>query len=152
MRTTSNYSLLLPDEEDFYSVGDPDANMEIIDTQMKSNQTKADSVTTDCNNDYMDRNRFFINNSERILMKMEAIISASITGCLALAGIIITNVMSNKKIEHQLETAQAVQNCKIDQLTIEVREHNNFAKRMPVVEEQIKVINHRIAGLEKGRN
>ncbi len=58
MRTTSNYSLLLPDEEDFYSVGDPDANMEIIDTQMKSNQTKADSVTTDCNNDYMDRNRF----------------------------------------------------------------------------------------------
>ena len=85
-------------------------------------------------------------------MKMEAIISASITGCLALAGIIITNVMSTKKIEHQLETAQAVQNCKIDQLTIEVREHNNFAKRMPVVEEQIKVINHRIADLEKERN
>lgn len=50
MRTTSNYSLLLPDEEDFYSVGDSNANMEIIDTQMKSNQTKADSVTTDCNN------------------------------------------------------------------------------------------------------
>lgn len=80
---------------------------------------------------------------------MESIISAAITGCLALAGIIITNMMSNKKIEHQLETAQAVQNCKIDELAREVREHNNFARRMPVVEEQIKVINHRIADLEQ---
>lgn len=80
---------------------------------------------------------------------METIISAAITGLLALAGIIITNVMSNKKIENQLETAQAVTDCKIDELTREVREHNNFARRMPVVEEQIKVINHRIEDLEK---
>lgn len=80
---------------------------------------------------------------------MESIISAAITGCLALVGIIITNVQSNKKIEHQLQMAQAVTDCKIDELTREVREHNNFAKRMPVVEEQIKVINHRLADLEQ---
>lgn len=79
---------------------------------------------------------------------MEGIISALITGLLALAGVIISNIMSNKKIENQLSTAQAVTDCKIDELTREVREHNNFAKRMPVVEEQIKVINHRISDLE----
>lgn len=80
---------------------------------------------------------------------MESIISAAITGALALAGIIVTNVQSNRKIEQQLDKAQAVTDCKIDELTREVREHNNFARRMPVVEEQIKVINHRIADLEK---
>lgn len=80
---------------------------------------------------------------------MEAIISAAITGVLALAGVIITNIQSNKKIEHKLETAQAVTDCKIEELTREVREHNNFARRMPVVEEQIKVINHRIADVEE---
>ena len=80
---------------------------------------------------------------------MEGIISAVITGVLALAGVIITNIQSNKKIEHKLETAQAVTDCKLEELTREVREHNNFAHRMPVVEEQIKVINHRISDLEK---
>jgi len=80
---------------------------------------------------------------------METIISAAITGGLALVGIIITNVMSNRKIEHKLEIAQAVTDCKIDTLTNEVRSHNNFAKRMPVVEEQIKVINHRLEDLER---
>lgn len=80
---------------------------------------------------------------------MEGIISAAITGVLALAGIIITNVSSNRKIEQQLDKAQAVTDCKIDELTREVRDHNNFARRMPVVEEQIKVINHRIEDLEK---
>ena len=49
-----------------------------------------------------------------------------------------------------LSTSQAVTDCKIEELTREVREHNNFAKRMPVVEEQIKVINHRIDDLERG--
>ncbi len=79
---------------------------------------------------------------------METIISAAITGGLALVGIIITNMQSNKKIEQQLDKAQAVTDCKIEELTREVREHNSFARRMPVVEEQIKVINHRIADLE----
>lgn len=80
---------------------------------------------------------------------MEAIISAAITGGLALIGVIISNVQSNKQIEHKLETAQAVTDCKIEELTREVREHNNFARRMPVVEEQIKVINHRMADVEE---
>lgn len=80
---------------------------------------------------------------------MEVIISAAITGGLALLGVIITNIFSNRKIESSLDKAQAVTDCKIDELTREVREHNNFAKRMPVVEEQIKVINHRLEDLEK---
>ena len=77
------------------------------------------------------------------------VLVAIITGVLSLVGIIITCVMSNRKIEHTLETGQAINNCKIDELTREVREHNNFARRMPVVEEQIKVINHRLADLER---
>ena len=49
----------------------------------------------------------------------------------------------------KLDKQQAITETKLDELTREVREHNNFAKRMPVVEEQIKVINHRISDLEK---
>ena len=79
---------------------------------------------------------------------MEVIISAAITGGLALVGVIITNSQTNRKIEQRLDKAQAVTDYKIEELTREVREHNNFAKRMPVVEEQIKVLNHRIADLE----
>lgn len=67
----------------------------------------------------------------------EAILVALISGGLTLLGVIISN---NKH--------QAIMDTKMDELTREVREHNNFAKRMPVVEEQIKVINHRIADLE----
>ena len=78
------------------------------------------------------------------------VISALITGGLALAGVIISNVMSNSKIQHSLDKAQAVTEEQIKELTREVRAHNNFAQRMPVVEEQIKVINHRLEDLEKG--
>ena len=80
---------------------------------------------------------------------MEGIFAAAITGLLSLAGVIISNVSANRKIEHKIETAQAVTDCKVEELTREVRAHNNFAQRMPVVEEQIKVINHRISDLEK---
>lgn len=79
---------------------------------------------------------------------MDGIIAALITGGLSLAGVIITNISSSRKIENKLATAQAVTDCKIEELTREVREHNNFARRMPVVEEQIRVINHRIRDLE----
>lgn len=75
-----------------------------------------------------------------------------IVAILTLLGVIVTNIGSNRKIEHSLETSQAVTDCKIDELTREVREHNNFARRMPVVEEQIKVINHRIKDLEGEHN
>ena len=80
---------------------------------------------------------------------METVITALITGGLALVGVIATCLSSNRKIETQLEKAQAVTDTKLDELTREVREHNGFARRMPVVEEQIKVINHRIGDLEQ---
>lgn len=60
----------------------------------------------------------------------------------------LQSVQGRKKTEQKLQTAQAVTDCKIDELTREVRLHNNFAQRVPVMEEQIKVINHRIADLE----
>lgn len=82
---------------------------------------------------------------------MSEIIVALITGGLALTGVIITNIASTRRTEQKIETAQAVTDTKLDELTREVREHNNFARRMPVVEEQIKVINHRIADLEAER-
>lgn len=75
---------------------------------------------------------------------METIISAAITGGLALIGVIITNLMSNKKMEQKLAQSQAVTECRLEELTREVREHNNFAKRMPVVEEQIRGIHEKI--------
>ena len=81
---------------------------------------------------------------------MEAIVTAIITGGLSLIGVVFSNISSNKKIQNQLNTQQAVMDTKIDELTREVREHNHFAQRIPVVEEQIKVINHRIEDLERG--
>lgn len=80
---------------------------------------------------------------------METIIGCLITGSLALIGVIFTNVSSNRKVEVVLEKSQAITDTKLEELTREVREHNNFARRMPVVEEKIKVINHRIDDLEK---
>lgn len=74
--------------------------------------------------------------------------SSIAVGILTLIGVVITNTKANREIEHKLETAQAVTETRIDELTREVREHNNFARRVPVVEEQIKVINHRVADLE----
>jgi len=82
---------------------------------------------------------------------MVEIIVAVITGILTLAGVIITNAQSNKKIEQKLQTAQAVTDCKLEELTREVREHNNFAKRMPVVEEQIKGIKDKIEYLHSNK-
>lgn len=79
----------------------------------------------------------------------EAIIVALITGGLSVLGVVITNLSSNRKMQTEIEKQQAVTDTKIDELTREVREHNNFAKRMPVVEEKIKVINHRLEDLEK---
>lgn len=80
---------------------------------------------------------------------MATIITAIITGGLSLIGVVFSNISSNRKIENQLDKQQAVMDTKIEELTREVREHNNFAKRMPVVEEQIKVINHRLEDLER---
>lgn len=68
----------------------------------------------------------------------ESIIAALITGGLTLMGVLVAN---NKQ--------QAITDTKLDELTREVREHNDFARRVPVVEEQIKVMNHRISDLEE---
>ena len=78
----------------------------------------------------------------------EAIVVAIITGGMSLVGVIVTSLVTARKSENAIKIAQAVTDTKIQELTREVREHNNFAKRMPVVEEQIKVINHRIGDLE----
>ena len=66
------------------------------------------------------------------------LIGSVIVGALTLIGVLASN-----------SRAQAVTETKLEDLTREVREHNNFARRMPVVEEQIKVINHRLDGLER---
>ena len=79
----------------------------------------------------------------------EAILVALITGGMSLVGVIITSLITARKSENTIKIAQAVTDTKIQDLTREVREHNNFARRMPVVEEQIKVINHLIADLER---
>lgn len=71
---------------------------------------------------------------------MENIIVALITGAMTLFGVLISNSKS-----------QAVTDTKLEELTREVREHNDFVKRVPVIEEQIKVANHRIDDLEKIR-
>lgn len=83
---------------------------------------------------------------------MTEIIVAIIAGGLSLVGVIITNNSNSKRmtsqIEQQLQISQAVTDTKIEELTREVRAHNNFAVRVPVIEEQIKVVNHRIEDLE----
>ena len=63
-------------------------------------------------------------------------------------GVVVTCLATSKKSETAIRISQAVIDTKIDELTREVRLHNGFAQRMPVVEEQIKVINHRLADLE----
>ena len=80
----------------------------------------------------------------------EAVIVALITGGLSVLGVIISNIGSNRKIEDALSTSQAVTDCKIEELTREVREHNNFARRMPVVEQQIVDIKKDIDELREG--
>ena len=79
----------------------------------------------------------------------EAILVAIITGGLSLIGVVFSNMSSNKKIETALTTQQAVTDTKLEELTREVRAHNNFAQRVPVLEEQMKVTNHRIEDLER---
>ena len=79
---------------------------------------------------------------------METIIGCIITGGLSLVGVVLSNLSNNKKIENTLSTQQAVTDTKLEELTREVRSHNNFAQRVPVLEEQIKVANHRIEDLE----
>lgn len=83
----------------------------------------------------------------------EAIIVAIITGGLSLIGVIVSNnhtaQNTDKSMDAKLDKQQAVTETKLEELTREIRAHNNFAQRIPVLEEQIKVANHRIEDLEK---
>ena len=80
---------------------------------------------------------------------MTDIIVAIIVGGLSLVGVILTNASSNKKVESKIETAQAVTDTKIEELTREVREHNNFARRIPVLESQMQELTRRVDNVEK---
>lgn len=79
----------------------------------------------------------------------DAIIVALITGGLSLIGVLISNSKAAQNMDAKLDKQQAVTEAKLEELTREVRTHNNFAQRIPVLEEQMKVANHRIADLEK---
>lgn len=83
---------------------------------------------------------------------IEALISAGAAiavGVLSLIGVIIRNNRANNKMQSSINTAQAVTDERISELTREVRMHNDFARRIPVIQEQIKVVNHRVADLEQ---
>nr|DAE25660.1 MAG TPA: hypothetical protein [Siphoviridae sp. ctdm01]DAO71109.1 MAG TPA: hypothetical protein [Caudoviricetes sp.]DAU68141.1 MAG TPA: hypothetical protein [Caudoviricetes sp.] len=76
------------------------------------------------------------------------ILVALITGGLSFLGVVVTNVSNNRKIQSDMKTQQAVTDTKIDELTREVRQHNNFAQRVPVLENKVQVADHRIRDLE----
>ena len=82
-------------------------------------------------------------------MVSEAVVVALITGVLSLVGVYISNRRSAGEIDAKLERQQAVMEERISALTREVREHNEFARRVPVLEEKISVANHRIEDLER---
>lgn len=79
---------------------------------------------------------------------MEGIIASVITSVLGLIGIVITNVMGNKQIEHKLEVNQAVMNTKLDNLAAQVKEHNSNVQMIPLLQEKVKSLEMRIDKLE----
>lgn len=86
---------------------------------------------------------------------METIIAAAVSGAAGIICSVLAAVSSNAKhaaeLEARLEKWKAVTDTQLDELTREVRRHNNFAERMPVIEERVKVINHRISDLEDAK-
>ena len=82
---------------------------------------------------------------------METIIAAAISGGLALVGVVITSMTSNRKIERKLEIHQAVTDQKIEDLTREVRKHNNFAERMPALETEVHWIKDKVDYFHSGQ-
>ena len=80
---------------------------------------------------------------------MESILVSLITGGLSLLGVVITTLSGNRKLGSRLERHQAVTDTKLDELTREVREHNGFARRMPVLEQQLQDVLRRLKLLEE---
>ena len=79
----------------------------------------------------------------------EAVIVAIISGGLSLVGVVITSIVTSKKQEKVAAVSQAVTETKLEALTREVREHNNFAVRMPAIEQEIHDIDRRVTSLEQ---
>lgn len=79
------------------------------------------------------------------------VLASLITGLLSLSGVMLSNLLSDRRREAAQKIAQAVTDARLEELTREVRLHNNFARRMPVVEEQIKILQHSLEKLEKER-
>lgn len=82
---------------------------------------------------------------------IEAIIAGGasvLVGALSLIGVILTNSRANNKMQNEMKTAQAVTDERLEELTREVRQHNDFARRIPVLEEKLKVTSHRLSDLE----
>lgn len=79
----------------------------------------------------------------------EAVLTALITGGLSVVGVVITNLAANRKMQYEIKQNQAVTETKIEELTREVREHNNFAHRVPVLENEVKVADHRLDDIEE---
>ena len=79
---------------------------------------------------------------------MQAIIAAAVTGVLTLIGTVITVLAANRKTEQSLKVAQAVTDTKLEELTREVRAHNGFAQRLPVLEEQMRQVVVRVDRIE----
>lgn len=79
------------------------------------------------------------------------VLASLITGLPSLAGVMLSNLLSDRRREAAQKIAQAVTDARLEELTREVRLHNNFARRMPVVEEQIKILQHSLEKLEKER-
>lgn len=79
----------------------------------------------------------------------EAVLTALITGGLSIVGVVITNLAANRKMQYEIKQNQAVTETKIEELTREVREHNNFAHRVPILETKVKVADHRLDDIEE---
>ena len=78
------------------------------------------------------------------------LIGSIIVAVCGLIGVVVSNNAANEKMASSIKTAEAVTDTKIEALTAEVKKHNGFAEKIPVMQEQIKVINHRIDDLERG--
>lgn len=79
----------------------------------------------------------------------EAVLTALITGGLSVVGVVITNLAANRKMQYEIKQNQAVTETKIEELTREVREHNNFAHRVPILETKVKIADHRLDDIEE---
>ena len=84
-----------------------------------------------------------------VIVAWISVAGSILVSLVSLAGVIYTGKKNGNEMSKQFEIQQAVTDTKIDELTREVREHNKFARRMPVLEEQMKVANHRIKDLEE---